>query len=268
MVTTPSAADAGFAKMYFKADGELYKLIGSTETVISGGGGSVPANNVVGPVATTSGNIPAWSATTGELTDGYGVVTVLGSPGSDTNLVTEAAIATAIAAASGTGEVNTGSNLGAGEGVFASKVGVDLQFKTLVAGTNVTLTPTATDITIDVTGGAGTGDVVGPAVSVDNNMVLFDGVTGKLIKDSGKAVPTGDIVGASDTQTIINKTIDASNNTITNLTVNEYAAGVLDTDLTTVSALDDTIASAKAIKSYVDSQAGGQNTYDAIVAPS
>jgi len=29
------------------------------------------------------------------------------------------------------------------------------------------------------------GDVSGPASSVDNNIVTFDGITGKLIKDSG-----------------------------------------------------------------------------------
>lgn len=34
-------------------------------------------------------------------------------------------------------------------------------------------------------GGSGTGDVVGPASSVDNRVVTFDGTTGKLIKDSG-----------------------------------------------------------------------------------
>jgi hypothetical protein len=34
-------------------------------------------------------------------------------------------------------------------------------------------------------GGPGTGDVVGPASSNDGTIVLFDGVTGKLIKDSG-----------------------------------------------------------------------------------
>lgn len=51
------------------------------------------------------------------------------------------------------GEVNTASNLGAGAGVFAAKVLADLQFKSLVAGTNITLTPTANDITIDALGG-------------------------------------------------------------------------------------------------------------------
>lgn len=34
----------------------------------------------------------------------------------------------------------------------------------------------------------GTGAAVGPASSVDGNIVLFDGVTGKLLKDSGKAL--------------------------------------------------------------------------------
>jgi hypothetical protein len=35
------------------------------------------------------------------------------------------------------------------------------------------------------TNGTGTGDVVGPAVSVNNRVALFDGTTGKLLKDSG-----------------------------------------------------------------------------------
>lgn len=51
------------------------------------------------------------------------------------------------------GEANTASNLGAGNGVFAQKDGVDLQFKSLVAGSNVTLTPDANTITIASTGG-------------------------------------------------------------------------------------------------------------------
>jgi hypothetical protein len=50
-----------------------------------------------------------------------------------------------------TGEANTASNLGSTsgrEGIFASKVGVDLQFKSLVAGTNISFSSTASEITI------------------------------------------------------------------------------------------------------------------------
>jgi hypothetical protein len=60
-----------------------------------------------------------------------------------------------IVSSAGGGEANTASNLGAGEGVFAQKSGVDLQFKSLIAGSNITLTPTSTDITIASQGGGG-----------------------------------------------------------------------------------------------------------------
>lgn len=56
----------------------------------------------------------------------------------------------------------------------------------------------------------------------------------------------------STTSTLANKTINADNNTITNLEVDNLKTGVLDTDLTSVSASDDTIPSAKATKAMWD----------------
>jgi len=48
-----------------------------------------------------------------------------------------------------TGESNTASNVGVGTGLFKSKTGVDLAFKSLVAGTNVTLDAAVDTITIN-----------------------------------------------------------------------------------------------------------------------
>lgn len=56
-------------------------------------------------------------------------------------------------------------------------------------------------------GGAGSGDVVGPASSVDNRVVFFDGVTGKLIKDSGLLL-SGSNTGDQNLAPYFNKSVD------------------------------------------------------------
>ncbi|MGE3784217.1 MAG: beta strand repeat-containing protein, partial [Alphaproteobacteria bacterium] len=63
--------------------------------------------------------------------------------------------------------------------------------------------------------GSGSGDVTGPASSVAGNVASFSGTTGKIIQDSGKALPSGTIVGTSDTQTLTGKTIAGASNTLT-----------------------------------------------------
>ena len=55
----------------------------------------------------------------------------------------------------GSGEANTASNLPGGTGVFAGKVGVDLRFRSLVAGANVAISSDADTITLTSTGPAG-----------------------------------------------------------------------------------------------------------------
>ncbi|MEM6698642.1 MAG: hypothetical protein AAF599_09625 [Bacteroidota bacterium] len=55
----------------------------------------------------------------------------------------------------GSGEVNTASNIGGGEGLFASKSGVNLQFKSLFAGSGISLSSNANEVTISSTGGGG-----------------------------------------------------------------------------------------------------------------
>jgi hypothetical protein len=71
----------------------------------------------------------------------------------------------------------------------------------------------------------------------------------------------GSYITASSTDTLTNKTFDANGtgNSISNIEVADFAAGVLDTDLSSVSASDDTLASAKAIKTYIDTQVTAQD---------
>jgi|DEB0MinimDraft_3_1074331.scaffolds.fasta_scaffold16065_4 hypothetical protein len=66
----------------------------------------------------------------------------------------------------------------------------------------------------------------------------------------------GSYITASSTDTLTNKTFDVegTGNSISNIDVADLKSGVLDIDLSTVSASDDTLASAKAIKAYVDAE--------------
>ena len=58
------------------------------------------------------------------------------------------------------------------------------------------------------------GDVSGPGSAVDGNVPLFDGSTGDILRDSGKQLPSGVVVGDVDTQMLFNKTIDGNDNSL------------------------------------------------------
>lgn len=80
----------------------------------------------------------------------------------------------------GSGTITGGQNLGTGDGVFSGAVGTNLQFKSLVAGTNITLTPSATEILIDATGGGGGGLIT--SIS-DTNSIDLTETAGDLTAD-------------------------------------------------------------------------------------
>jgi len=104
-------------------------------------------------------------------------------------------------------------------------------------------------------------------IDLDTETLIIAGGTGIDTVGSGNTLTIsidGTVVTGSSTDTFTNKTIDANGtgNSITNLEVADFASGVLDTDITSVSTSDDTLASAKAIKTYVDAQVATVPTGD------
>ena len=73
-----------------------------------------------------------------------------------------------------------------------------------------------------------------------------------------------DAMTASSTATLANKTFDVegTGNSISNIDVADLKSGVLDTDISSVSGSDDTIPSAKAVKTYVDAQIATEDTLE------
>ncbi len=78
--------------------------------------------------------------------------------------------------------VDSGFNLIPTNGLYAQKNGSILEFKSLVAGTNITLTPNTTGIVIDATGGGATqsgSTFTSPATSIESGLTSWSGVLGQ-----------------------------------------------------------------------------------------
>ena len=116
----------------------------------------------------------------------------------------------------------------------------------------------------DATFGVVADDSATIQVGMDSNLYIQGGSNVTTSTDSAGVVTinaTGEVT-ASSTTTFTNKTFDAdaSGNALSNIEVDNLKSGVLDTDISSVAGTDTTLASAKAIKTYVDSQipAAGQ----------
>ena len=99
-------------------------------------------------------------------------------------------------------------------------------------------------------------------IDLDSETLTLTGGTGIDTSGSGNAVTfaiDSTVATLTGSQSLTNKTIDVDNNTVSNIEVDNLKSGVLDTDLSSVSGSDDTVASAKAIKAYVDSQVTAQD---------
>lgn len=121
-------------------------------------------------------------------------------------------------------EQTTASNLGdTGEGVFAQKLNYDLQFKRLIAGSDITLTATDTAITIDATSGlksilltADSGTVT--LEQTDSlNIVGGNNITTAITDNTLSINYTGLTDLSSDPNPRLSNTLDAQDNNIINV---------------------------------------------------
>ena len=134
----------------------------------------------------------------------------------------------------------------------ALNIDLDSETLTLTGGTGIDTSGSGNAVTfaIDSTVATLTG------TQTLTNKTLTTPVIASISNSGTLTLPTSTdtLVGRATTDTLTNKTVDADSNTISNLEVDNLKSGVLDTDLTSVAATDTTLASAKAIKSYVDTQ--------------
>lgn len=167
MCTDPAAGAAVWFLVTAGGGGGIPAIGASTDRALvlwnGAGGGSVLNSNatlsgggaltLATPLAVASGGLGVNSLTSGGilLGNGVGAVAVTGQPTSGQLLI--------------------------------GRTGLDPVLGSLTAGANISITPGSGSITIAATG-ITSGDVVGPASAVSNHIALFDGVTGKLLKDS------------------------------------------------------------------------------------
>lgn len=131
-----------------------------TGFISSGGGGG--GGNVFGPGASFVGHFATWGSTDGtQLVDG-GVVGALAA----LNSITSALVSD-----------------------FATAVRSTVAAQ-LVAGANVTITPSGATLIVASTGGGGGGGITGPGASTNNALVLWNGTLGTVVKDSGLVLST------------------------------------------------------------------------------
>jgi hypothetical protein len=139
----------------------------------------------------------------------------------------------------------------------ALNIDLDSETLTLTGGTGIDTAGSGNTVTfaIDSTVATLTG------TQTLTNKTLTTPIIATISNTGTVPLPTATttLVGRDTTDTLTNKTIDADSNTISNLEVDNLKSGVLDTDLTSVAATDTTLASAKAIKTYVDSQVTAQD---------
>ena len=208
--------------------------------------------NLVTTAATTVGALNS-----GSITSGFGTIDTGSSTITTTGLITGGSLDIDNVLINGTtiGHTDDTDLMTVASGLLT--VAGEVSMTTLdIGGTNVTSTAAELNILDGVTSTATELNIVDGDTSAGTTAVA--GGDGIVTNDGGTmrqtTVDTFDTYLAATSKTLTNKTIDVDNNTVSNIEVDNLKSGVLDTDLSSVAGTDTTLASAKAIKAYVDAQ--------------
>lgn len=164
----------------------FYTLDGSGVQVLDPGVSNLETTIYPDYVTLANNDLVAGTATSIVMQSGQislqvnnGVATVPTAPTLPEHVTTKKYVDDEIAAIpASSGQANTASNVGSGTGLFKQKVGVDLEFKSLVAGDGLSITSGTNEVTISSTAG----DVVGDSkLSYVNPGVKWTSANGATI---------------------------------------------------------------------------------------
>lgn len=165
--------------------------------------------------------------------------------------------------ATAAGEVNTASNVGGANGIYYQKSTYDLQFRSLSAGTNITITSGATVLTINSTATGGGAQITGGTYTKSTgNLVLTDSTAGTV-------TVTGitDVYITGGTLTQSTKSLALTDNTGGTITVTGFSTRTTGTTTTTNATLTtaatiSTLASGSSIlEAYVTAKGSSNITF-------
>ena len=226
-----------------KTDNQIKALISVTD---AGGDGSLSYDNGSGVITYTG---PSAAEARAHFSAGTGVSLVDGQISIGQSVATNANVQFNSVTADVIGTISSIAN----HSTTNLPEGTNQYFTQARARAAISVTDAGGDGSLSYNNESGVITYTGPSAA--EARAHFSAGTGVTLVD-GQISVNSDVVLLNQVQELTNKTIDADSNTITNISTSNLKAGVLDTDLTEASTNDDTLASAKAIKAYVDGQLG------------